>query len=370
MQIKVLHVIGSLSGGGAEHQLKLLLNGLDIKSFRVGVAFFNDDTTWLNREGICCYHIKRRNKVDVVSVCREIESVFDEFSPDLVQLWFPEVITIPAAVVARRKGCRVVSTQRHRLGGAVSFPNKIRDLLGVLGHLLSHKIVTNYDIATEPFWFRALFRERAGCVIRNAVIKPRTQRALFYDNKPAEFRVLYVGRLVKQKRVEVLLDAVAKILESNNEVSVKIYGKGTLKYESILRKKCAALGIEKSVTFEGYLKNWIESIDEFDVLVLPSVTEGMPNVVVEAMSAGLPVVASDIFEIRSFVRHGIDAELFTPNDSGALVDALLKLHGSRDMLHSYQSAGRELAHCYSLSRMVDLYQAIYRNVVKQRGYDE
>jgi glycosyltransferase involved in cell wall biosynthesis len=95
------------------------------------------------------------------------------------------------------------------LGGTVSLSNKLRDMIGCLSHSMARQIVTNYDVACEPWWFRRCFNIRNGCVIRNAIALRSDQRRRLFLRNPETMRVLFVGRFVYQKRIELLLEALS-----------------------------------------------------------------------------------------------------------------------------------------------------------------
>lgn len=359
LDCRVLHVIGGLIGGGAEAQLKLLISGVSSSSFKSAVAYINDDCEFLDREGITFYQIERSGRIDMASVWKALSHAMDDFMPDIVHLWYPEVLTIPAAIIAKSRGIDIVSTQRHRLGGTVSLGNKLRDLIGCLSHCMARRIVTNYDVSCEPWWFRRCFNIRNGCVIRNAIaLKTNQRRGLFYEN-PKTMRVLFVGRFVYQKRIELLLEALTILKARGVQFSLDLYGKGTETYESQIKELAESLELIAYIRFNGYNDKWQNNCNDYDVLVLPSITEGMPNVVVEAMALGLPVLASDIPELSSFVQSGRHATLSKPNDADALAAALQQLQTSAETLNQYQVAGLELAGEFTLERMVTSYEKMY-----------
>lgn len=357
---RVLHVIGGLIGGGAETQLKLLLGGTNKSQFTVGVAYFNEDQDYLDREGISFYPITRNSKLDFISVIKSLSHAMDEIRPDIVQLWYPEVLTIPAALMARYRGINVISTQRHRLGGCVSFSNKVRDLFGAVAHYLAHQVITNYDTDCEPEWFKKCYKARRGQIIRNAIVPCSGVRRQPFSGSLKSLRILFVGRFVVQKRLNRLLEAVAIARNLGCTIGADVYGKGNAHTENQMKELCVSLGIEDVVKFRGYSKYWQLDCSKFDVLVLPSVTEGMPNVVVEAMSLGIPVVASDIPELTCFLRKNVDACLVPPDDPELLALALIQLQQSDDELDKYQKAGYLVSSKFTLERMVDSYQDIYR----------
>jgi glycosyltransferase involved in cell wall biosynthesis len=132
-------------------------------------------------------------------------------------------------------------------------------------------------------------------------------------------RVLCVGRLVRQKGFEFVLEALSRARAPS---LLRIVGDGPLRAR--LASRIAALGLEDRVDLVG----WVDRADLpayyqwADVLCLPSFEEGMPNVVLEAMAAGLPVIASDVYGIRDLVEPGNTGCLIPPADPAAIACAV------------------------------------------------
>ncbi len=160
---------------------------------------------------------------------------------------------------------------------------------------------------------------------------------------PAELRdrplVGVVARLLPEKGVGNFLEAVARVAPHCPEVGFLVVGDGPLREELLARRK--TLGIEKSVHFLGYRLDAREIISCLQLLVVPSSSEGSPLVIFEAMSAGVPVVATSVGGIPDQVANGQTGLLVPPNDPVALGDALLELLQSPRKARRMGAAGRE-----------------------------
>ncbi len=134
--------------------------------------------------------------------------------------------------------------------------------------------------------------------------------------------LLFVGRLRIRKGVEVLLNAVAILRESGREVQLVVAGEG--EHRASLEATSRRLGLGDSVRFLGGCDaGTVRSLmSRALALVVPSVYEGMPLVVLEAMEEALPVVASDVSGLPEVVRPGQTGWLFPPEDVGGLCVAL------------------------------------------------
>jgi glycosyltransferase involved in cell wall biosynthesis len=155
------------------------------------------------------------------------------------------------------------------------------------------------------------------------------------------FRMLFVGWIERKKGVFDLLEAVARHSKLQ-DVEVDFLGGGRSVGE--LKERAAALGVGERFHLHGW-KADIEKLDYFqraDVLVLPTHAEGFPNVILEAMAAGLPVVTTPVGGIPDVVHHGVNGLLVPVNDVSALGDALADLVDSREVGVEMGRRNREL----------------------------
>jgi len=136
-------------------------------------------------------------------------------------------------------------------------------------------------------------------------------------------RVVCVGRLLFNKGVQYLVEAAPKVLESCPGTEFIVVGEGPMKAELMLRAR--AKGASASFRFLGQVPSVAEVLRGCDIFVRPSLTEGMPLTVLEAMACGLPVVASNVSGTPEVVVHGVNGLLVEPGHVGQLSAALTRL---------------------------------------------
>ncbi len=132
-------------------------------------------------------------------------------------------------------------------------------------------------------------------------------------------RLLSVGRLVGDKGIDVLIAAMKK----TSGVTLRIVGEGPER--GVLEKSVRESGLSDRISFLGARNDIPQLLVEADALVLPSRREGFGLVAVEARASGVPVVASDLPALRDIVQDGVNGLLVTPDNAGALSQAIKKI---------------------------------------------
>lgn len=219
--------------------------------------------------------------------------------------------------------------------------------------------------------FCVAISERNACILREAaaaqsssihVVHCGVQLSRYADRPrapraDAPLRIACVAALKPYKGHRVLLEAAARLVGEGDAVEVELAGDGPLRAELVAR--CARLGLAGHVRFHGRLTEpeVAALLDRVDVFVLASRverdgdTEGIPVALMEAMAAGVPVVASDVSGVAELVRDGETGLLTPPEDTGALAAALHRVRADRGSAVERARAGRALvAERFSVER--------------------
>jgi glycosyltransferase involved in cell wall biosynthesis len=174
------------------------------------------------------------------------------------------------------------------------------------------------------------------------------------------FRIGFVGQLIPRKGLDVLLEALARL--PPEAWRCDILGEGPAR--SHLEARAAALGLRERVRFPGFRDDRIALMKRFDLFVLPSYVEGIPRVLMEAMAAGVPVVASDIAGVGDLVEDGATGRLFPAGDAAALGRAIADVMADPEGARKRAEAGRALIHArFSAERMARAYEALYQTML-------
>lgn len=159
-------------------------------------------------------------------------------------------------------------------------------------------------------------------------------------SKPGK-RLIFVGRLAPIKGVSVLLDAFAKTREAHPDGHLTVVGDGPLRAD--LEARAKALGLGESVTFTGYLSTQevAAQLDAADIFVLPSFSEGVPVVLMEAMAARMPVIGPKVAGVEELVEDGVSGFAVPPGDVETLAARIVELMESSGRLAEMGVAGRK-----------------------------
>ena len=174
-------------------------------------------------------------------------------------------------------------------------------------------------------------------------------------------RIGTVGRLTEQKGYADLLDAM-HIVRQSAPAELLIIGSGQL--ETTLRQKTARLGLQDCVHFLGSRGDVEDILPYFDVIVSSSWWEGFPTVLLQALAAGVPVVATDVSGSRELVRTGETGILVPTHNPARLAEAIVTLLRDPIRARTMAEAARQSAAPFTLQNAAKTYADIYRRIIR------
>ena len=319
---RVLFVINDLARAGAETQLVALACALPRERYEARIVLLkerDDFADVLGGAGIAVVPLHRRGPADFAVALRLAREV-RRFRPQVIHSFlFPA--NLLAAVVGRAAGVpRIVVSQRSSYESGLPAPWR---RLARLGHRLAHRVVVNSRAALSE-------EIAAGTPPALLIHVPNAALGTAQGSAPARSEgvpdgpfVLSLGQLDGQKGHRVLLSAWPGVLRSHPAARLVLVGDGPCRPE--LEAQAQALGVAPSVTFAGFRAPSGAFVAACRLLVQPSLTEGMPNAVLEAMAAGKPVVGSRVGGIPELVLDGETGLLVAPDDPAALAAAIVAL---------------------------------------------
>jgi glycosyltransferase involved in cell wall biosynthesis len=231
------------------------------------------------------------------------------------------------------------------------------------------------EILSRDLQERLAFSPRRIIVIPNSIDVAVCDSALTTEGdraraklglSPADLVVVSVGRLHRQKGFDCLLDAFRPFALEHPRGKLVIAGEGPQRQE--LEKKSEELRIPDRVLFTGLVPSPWPILAAADIFVLPSLYEGMPNALLEAMAAALPVVATPVGAVPEMITDGEEGLLVPPDDPEALTAALERLAWSPDLRRELGRRARErVERFYAPERTMEKLEALYESLLGEEG---
>jgi glycosyltransferase involved in cell wall biosynthesis len=189
-------------------------------------------------------------------------------------------------------------------------------------------------------------------------------------SRPAElneewFNILVVGRLDTVKGHHLAIEAMAAEGLSS-DIHLHLVGLGPRERE--LQALAESLGVAHRVHMLGFRRNVYNYIAHCNVLLMPSLHEGLPYTLLEAMALGTPIIASRVGGLAEVLQDGVTALLVPPQDAASLALAIIRLHNDKRLCSRLSEEGQRLQQAkYSLEVMTESYLAIYRALLVNGG---
>lgn len=372
--VRVCHVAMGDLWAGAEVQLLALMTYLvRLGEFECSVILFNEGrlARELRKLPLSVSVISEKHH-SPIGIAYRLATIFRETRPDIVHTHkYKDAIlaTIAARCVGVRCVIRVIHGMPEPFKGLSNVNMAIYTMVDrfVTSWLVDKVVAVSADI--EKALVR-IYRENRVVRIHNGidleVVQVRTQRS----EKRKEWHfddtvtlIGTVGRLVPVKGHTVLLEALRILRQSDRTVMLLVVGDGPLRGH--LESEVKRLGLEGFVRFAGHQAESYDFINMLDMFVLPSLHEGIPMVLLEALALKKAVIASRVGGIPEVVLHGQTGMLVSPANADELAAGISAIIEDREMALALGLAGRRLVESdFSASMMVDRVAGMYRSLGK------
>lgn len=366
--IKLLLVIPTLDRSGAEKQFTLLAERLPRDEFDIRVVTLVRGGPYAKRleaAGIPVDVLGKRWKFDPMTLWR-LKGLVRDWQPDVVNSWMFTANSYTRLVTGREPRPRVVVSERcvdtWKSGWQTWLDRRQIDRTAML--------VGNSPAVVDFYRDLGYPKERTVCV-SNGIDLPNESAttvdrpAILRDLKIPESAHLvgYVGRLARQKRVGDLVWAMQLLRQLDEKAHLIVVGEGPERNK--LEKLSEHYGCDHVIRFVGHREDVPRLLGAIDVFWLASDFEGQSNSVMEAMAAGLPVVASDIPPNRELVVDGETGYIAPVGDATAFAQWTDRLFSDSERRQAMGAAGAErMREQFSVEAMVDGYANVYRRVLE------
>lgn len=358
---RIVYVIATLDRGGSESQLVHLATRLDRARFDPLVVCLTRGGPLepkLAEAGVTTVILHKRHKVDLSALGR-LTRLLRLFHPDLLHTWLFTANAYGRWAALRAGVTHLVASERS------TDPRKPR-LNRLIDRWLARRtdrIVANCHSVRDVYLRRLDLPPQRILVIPNGLqLQPADDDARAQlrakEGLPDDALVFVTaGRLERNKAVDDLLRAFARLLTEVPQGYLIVLGGGP--ELAALAALADRLGVAERVIFLGQVADVAEVLDGADVFVFASLYEGLPNAVLEAMSAGLPVVTTAVGGIPEVVSDGETGFLVPTRRPEELAERMLRLARDGDLRRRLGGAARERVGEFTMERMVRSYEELY-----------
>ena len=374
-KIKILFIITSSGIGGAEKILCYTATGLDYNKYDISVCSLKkkgEIAADLEKRGIevCCLHMGGRESSlgwlsSIIALIRLFPYLI-RIRPTIIHSFLFRA-NILARIAGYLTGIPIIISSVRVMGGEKKYFHYVEM---ITSFMVDHYVAVSESVQRHIIDKSRISNEKISVIYNGVNIK--SQDNAYEQNAKTPFKIenedrilMTVGRLHKQKGHCYLIQAVSKVRKEFPKVKLLITGEG--EEENNLKKLVKALDLTNEVVFAG-LRSDIEGILPMaELFILPSLWEGLPNALLEAMAAGKPVVATKVGGIPEIVVHGETGILIPPRDTDALAIAIIDLLQNRLKAKDMGEAGRIRAgKCFSIYKMIEKTENLYQELLKEK----
>lgn len=178
-------------------------------------------------------------------------------------------------------------------------------------------------------------------------------------------KIGYVARLSEEKGHTYLIQALPIVLEKFPYIKLILAGSG--RDENKLKNQVNSLGIDEHIIFLGHINNVFKFLEHIDLFVLPSRSDALPVAIIEAMSVGLPIVATNVGGIPEMIENDKTGILVSPQDSEELANAIIYLLSNPTKAKEMGLSGKKVAlEKFTELEYVKKYKKLYENLINQK----
>jgi glycosyltransferase involved in cell wall biosynthesis len=371
---RVLHLINSFEIGGTERQAVALLRRLNSERYDVRLAALRNVGPFYGEieerfPNVQEFPLTSFYNLNAVRQLARLRALMASERVDILHAhdFYAGLI---GAAAARLAGVRVIACQRHlKLSDRPVHEWGTRVI-----HRLAHRILVNSEAIRDHILSRDSAQANKIVVIKNGIssvadssetrnLHERLCRELEIDNDSKIIGM--VARLQPVKGHRFFLEAASRVIAREPKAQFVLVGDGPLK--SDIEDQAAHLGIKDRLHMLGDRTDVARILASFDLLVLASLHEGLPNAVMEAMAAGVPVVATAVGGTKELITDGETGYLTAPADADALSERItFALVNERDRI-KVAASGRQFINVeFGMERMVESVEKLYDELMHEK----
>lgn len=369
--IKVVFLITDLLIGGAERALTRTAVGLSKHGYNVSVAYLYEAAPMaevLKNAGVSVINLKMRNKFNVTAFWRFYRLLRYE-QPQILHTYMFHA-DLMGRLVGRLAGVPIIISSRRNIniGGQLRevinrFTVRLSDVTTAVCDQVRKTEIKQAGVEPERVVriYNGVEIEKFQQVEKNEIANLKQALSI----SPDDMVLGMVSSFREQKGYSFLIQAMVEIISAFPRVKLLLVGDGVLREH--IEKIVKTAGLTNAVIFTGIRRGIPDILSAMDIFVLSSLWEGMPNVVLEAMAAGLPVIATSVGGIPEAVIDGQTGLLVPPGNTGALAKAVIDLLNNPERASEMGLAGKKRAdEFFSVSAMIGNTEALYEKWIQKK----
>lgn len=370
---RICHITKATGVAGSEKHLLMLLRGLDKAKYQVKLVLLVERDTPLDdyvlrfeEVGIQVKRVLIRGDVDLLLIWR-LYRLLREGNYDLIHSHLIHA-DLYGTLAAKLAGVPIIVSTKHNENVFRRHP--FYAFLDRTAARFADKIITISDslkrfaVEVEGLDVEKIVRIHYGLDPTHASTGDAARRSLRAELGIGRDRPLaaIVARLIPQKGHGYLLHAFKRVLGALPEARLLVVGEGYLREE--LESLAEELGVASNVTFTGFRRDVPRIMDGIDLFVLSSLWEGFGLVLLEAMAASKPIVATMVSAIPEIVLHGETGILVPPNDPELMAEGITKLLTQPTLARQMGCKGKQrLEQEFSAQKMIAATELLYDDLI-------
>ncbi|MFV1977124.1 MAG: glycosyltransferase [Candidatus Scalindua sp.] len=379
MRCNLLYVFDNMEFGGGERVFAQIINRLSDKKYKIIVACLPTGTFIEKIKGskaqIKSFDMRNRFNPGVIL---QLSSLIKKERVDIVHSQGARADFF-ARIAAKLAGApNVVSTVPMPVEGFDV--NPIKKLIYMAFNRFSECFVDRFIVVSDALEKMMIEKHRIApqkivkiyngietdeyCISDEEIVHRRSSfrtKANIGEGVPV---IGIIGRLVWQKGFEYFIEAIPEVLKEFKEAWFLVVGEGEL--EDDLKVKSKKLKLEDKIIFTGFRDDIEDVLASIDIFVIPSLREGMPVVLLEAMAMKKPIVATNIEGIMEILENGVTGLLVPPKDSKALAEAIITMFTHKDeSLQMGLTARKVVTERFGVDTMVQKAEEVYEELLRQ-----
>jgi glycosyltransferase involved in cell wall biosynthesis len=360
--VQVSFMIDRLSRAGTESQLLALIREVDRATVSPSLVLLDgeDDLSRALEPSDCPVlrlGVRRLASLTAARAARRLRAFWREHRPDVLQVYFLDAAYL-GAPVAKLCGVKTVVRVRNNLGYWLTPRHRA---LGRMIRPFVDLTLTNTEAGKQALIERERHRADRVVVLENGVDTAKFNRFMLPDTSKKRVRVGCVANLRPVKNIDGLMRAAKTALERFPQLVFQVAGDG--EERAALERLHGELGLGDRFVLRGSVADVPAFLRSVEIAVLSSHSEGMSNALLEYMSAGRAVIATDVGANATLVRHRKDGLLVAPGDEPAFVEALGELLAHPVRAAGYGASARQRVEAeYSRDAMRKRFEEFYRGL--------